>query len=115
MGVGAVLIPWPNRLDAGRWCWRGETHQLALTDQERGHAIHGLLRPVPCRVVQREAHAVEPDVYVPAGAWWPQSLAVGSGYWVDGNGLNVTPRIRNDGRRTRAGRRGDTSLTAGRR
>jgi galactose mutarotase-like enzyme len=55
MGVGAVLIPWPNRVAAGRWGWRGEAHQLAITEPERGHAIHGLLRHALWRVVRAAA------------------------------------------------------------
>ena len=97
MGVGAVLIPWPNRVAAGRWGWRGEAHQLAITEPERGHAIHGLLRHALWRVVRRAAHAVELDVRISAGAGWPQPLIVRTSYRVDGDGLSVSHRIRNDG------------------
>lgn len=41
---GAVLVPWPNRLDGGRYTWDGRDLQLPLTEPERGNAIHGLLR-----------------------------------------------------------------------
>jgi aldose 1-epimerase len=40
---GAVLAPWPNRVADGRWSWRGEQQQLALTEPDRGHALHGLV------------------------------------------------------------------------
>jgi aldose 1-epimerase len=40
---GAVLAPWPNRVGGGSWEWRGQPLQLALTEPERGHAIHGLV------------------------------------------------------------------------
>src|SRR5262249_59237194 len=41
-GRGQVLLPWPNRLEDGRYEFDGERHQLALTEPEHGNAIHGL-------------------------------------------------------------------------
>ncbi|MDQ6796425.1 MAG: aldose 1-epimerase family protein [Actinomycetota bacterium] len=43
-GRGQSLIPWPNRLAGGRFRFRGEDNQLALTEPERSNAIHGLVR-----------------------------------------------------------------------
>src|SRR5215207_10452437 len=39
---GALLSPWPNRVVDGRYEFDGVEHQLALTEPERGHALHGL-------------------------------------------------------------------------
>src|SRR4051812_10944715 len=39
---GSVLAPWPNRIAGGRWTYRGEEQQLAITEPSRGHALHGL-------------------------------------------------------------------------
>ena len=39
---GAVLAPRPNRVVDGRYQFSGVDHQLALTEPERGHALHGL-------------------------------------------------------------------------
>jgi aldose 1-epimerase len=43
-GNGAVLVPWPNRLRAGRYLFEGVQQQLALTEPDKGNAIHGLGR-----------------------------------------------------------------------
>jgi aldose 1-epimerase len=40
---GVVLAPWPNRVGDGRWTWRGDEHQLPLTEPRLGHALHGLV------------------------------------------------------------------------
>lgn len=40
---GATLAPWPNRIVDGRYVFAGEEYQVALTEPERGHALHGLL------------------------------------------------------------------------
>lgn len=43
-GRGQLLAPWPNRLGGGCYSWNGATHQLALSEPDRGNAIHGLVR-----------------------------------------------------------------------
>lgn len=41
---GAVLAPWPNRLEGGRYRHDGHVYQLPLDEPERNNAIHGLVR-----------------------------------------------------------------------
>ena len=41
-GRGQVLIPWPNRLDHGRYDWDGQSQQVPINEIERSNAIHGL-------------------------------------------------------------------------
>ena len=43
-GRGQVLLPWPNRLDAGSYEFDGRRHQLPLNDPQENAAIHGLVR-----------------------------------------------------------------------
>src|SRR5262245_35539769 len=43
-GRGQVLIPWPNRLQGGRYEIDGRRHQLPLNEPEHRNAIHGLAR-----------------------------------------------------------------------
>jgi aldose 1-epimerase len=42
--VGTVLVPWPNRLRGGRYLFEGETMQVAVSEPDRGNAIHGFGR-----------------------------------------------------------------------
>jgi aldose 1-epimerase len=51
---GQTLIPWPNRVQDGRWTWRGESMQLTLTEPEQHNAIHGLLRWAPWSLLERD-------------------------------------------------------------
>src|SRR5206468_3530132 len=41
---GAPLLPWPNRLQDGRYEFADVTHQTPLTEPDRRNAIHGLTR-----------------------------------------------------------------------
>src|SRR5262249_9001752 len=43
-GRGQPLLPWPNRLQDGRYEFRGQTLQLPLTEVAHRNAIHGLTR-----------------------------------------------------------------------
>src|SRR5687768_16737287 len=41
---GQPLLPWPNRLDGGRYDFGGRSFQLPIDEVERQNAIHGLTR-----------------------------------------------------------------------
>lgn len=43
-GRGQVLVPWPNRVDGGRYEVDGVVRQLEITEPARGNATHGLTR-----------------------------------------------------------------------
>lgn len=48
---GATLVPWPNRIRDGRYRRGGAIHQLAITEPQRGTALHGLATEVEWDVV----------------------------------------------------------------
>jgi aldose 1-epimerase len=52
---GKVLLPWPNRIRGARYAFGGEEHRLAVTDPERGAALHGLVLWASFRPVRRSA------------------------------------------------------------
>lgn len=43
-GKSALLCPFPNRLDAGKYTWLGKTYQFPLNHEATGNAIHGFVR-----------------------------------------------------------------------
>src|SRR5262249_56300977 len=43
-GAGQLLLPWPNRIDGGRYRVAGADYQLDLSEPAAGNAIHGLTR-----------------------------------------------------------------------
>lgn len=54
-GAGQLLIPWPNRIDGGRYTFDGGTYQLDLSEAARGNAIHGLTRWANWELAEEEA------------------------------------------------------------
>ncbi|MGV8882057.1 MAG: hypothetical protein ACOH19_07865 [Rhodoglobus sp.] len=55
---GAVLAPWPNRLENGRYTTNGVAHQLPINDPAYGHAIHGLVFDQPWHVSRQTDSSV---------------------------------------------------------
>lgn len=94
---GAPLIPWPNRVADGRYSFEGREHQLALTEPEKGNAIHGLLRWRNWSVLERSNAWVIVGTRLHPTDRWPFALEVSVGYALGAGGLIVETRARNIG------------------
>jgi len=99
-GRGQLLMPWPNRIRDGRYSMSGLSHQLALTEPERGNAIHGLVRwAIWSHLTQspREKDTVTLVCRLPPQQGWDWSLDLFVTYALTDEGLVVTPRAVNVG------------------
>ena len=94
---GAALLPWPNRLEDGRYEFRGHTYQTALTEPERHNAIHGLTRWMNWRAVQRDEDRVQMGLHLHPQPGYPFSLDLLIDYRLTADGLTVETRARNRG------------------
>jgi aldose 1-epimerase len=94
-----VLIPWPNRIEDGRYDFDGVSHSLPLDEVPNRNAIHGLVRWAawtaaghePDRVVM--AHVVHPQ------PGYPFSLTLSIEYSLSDAGLTVRTTATNVGDR----------------
>jgi aldose 1-epimerase len=98
--AGAVLIPWPNRVEDARWCHHGEQLDLEVTEPEAGHAIHGLLADTDFERVDTTDSAVTLRATIDPAPGYPFPLTAWVTYSVVPDGLVVLTRVRNDGRET---------------
>ena len=96
---GEVLAPWPNRIVDGRWTWEGASYQLWLTEPERGHALHGLVRTVTWSAVSHERDRVELETRLLAHPGWPFPLHFVATYALGRKGLVCGLTASNIGRR----------------
>lgn len=94
-GRGQVLMPWPNRVSGGAYQLDGVRHQLALTEPERGNAIHGLVRWAPWRRTGQSRDSVELEAVLHPQPGYPFTLGLGTTYELRDNGLEVRFRARN--------------------
>ena len=96
--AGELLAPWPNRVDEGRYHFRGTDYQLDLSETGNGNAIHGLTRSaawVPRRHERNNVVLKHP----PHGyAGYPFCLEIDTEYRLSPNaGLHVTISATNRG------------------
>ncbi|MFT4125747.1 MAG: aldose 1-epimerase family protein [Gordonia sp. (in: high G+C Gram-positive bacteria)] len=92
---GVILVPWPNRIQGGRW---GD-QQLAITEPAKHNASHGLLRYTDYRQVDRDASSIvlSADVYPQAGyQFWLRTRVT---YRLVPDGVEVTQEVENRGDR----------------
>ena len=94
---GQVLLPWPNRIEDGRYDFAGQTHQLALSEPARNNASHGLVRWLPWRVRLADPATVHADVVLHPQPGYPHTLAVTVSYALVDDGLRVRTRATNLG------------------
>jgi aldose 1-epimerase len=96
-GRGQHLLPWPNRIGDGRYTFAGRTEQLALSEPERGNAIHGLTRWTPWRLVERTDASVTHELRLFPQTGWPATLDLTLTHALDEGGLAVTVTAANVG------------------
>jgi aldose 1-epimerase len=96
---GMPLIPWPNRLEDGRYAFDGEEYQLPLSEPEKGNAIHGLLRWRSWRALERERERVVLGTTLRPRAGYPFALDVRIEYRLGDDGLTVATTASNVGDR----------------
>jgi aldose 1-epimerase len=96
-GRGQVLIPWPNRIEDGRYEFDGESHALALDEPEWSNAIHGLVRWSAWRAVRQEDGRVVMEYTLHPQPGYPFSVALSIEYTLSDGGLGVRTTATNVG------------------
>ncbi|MEU8796569.1 aldose 1-epimerase family protein [Spirillospora sp. NPDC048819] len=98
---GHLLIPWPNRIDRGRYDYGGVPHRLDISEPDRDCAIHGLTRWAPWRAAVHEPDRVRLTHRLLATAGYPFRLDLEAEYSLDAaDGLHVRVTARNAGTAT---------------
>jgi aldose 1-epimerase len=90
-----TLVPWPNRVQDGKWTWRGVDQQLALTEPEQHNAIHGLVRWMPWSVLDRSESAVTLSCTSHPQPGYPWTIEVRNAWSLHDDGLAVETLVVN--------------------
>jgi aldose 1-epimerase len=98
-GRGQVLIPWPNRIQDGRYSFDGQDHQLPLNDVEEQDAIHGLVRWATWIATARADNRVVMELVLHPQPGYPFTLALSVEYRLSDEGLRVRTTATNRGPR----------------
>lgn len=94
---GATLAPWPNRVVDGRYTASGAEHQLALSEPDRGHALHGLVAWLDFTDLEDSAERVLLAATIEAQSGYPFRVQVRVEYRLGDDGLRTTVTAKNTG------------------
>ncbi|MFI6508541.1 aldose 1-epimerase family protein [Streptosporangium sp. NPDC050855] len=96
-GAGLPLLPWPNRIEDGRYTFDGEERQLALSEPKTGNAIHGFSRTFPWRVLSHEESSIRMGLRLFPQLGYPHILDLSIRYALSATGLEVEIEAENVG------------------
>ena len=97
-GAGQLLLPWPNRVDGGRYTFEGSQLQLDLSEPAAGNAIHGLTRWLTWTAAEHTADRVLLRYVLLGRTGYPFCLVLEAEYRVDAaDGLRLQVTARNEG------------------
>ncbi|MGH3243881.1 MAG: aldose 1-epimerase family protein [Spirillospora sp.] len=98
---GQLLVPWPNRVDRGRYEFGGAAHRLDVSEPDRDCAIHGLVRWAAWRAAEHAPDRVRLTHRLLGTAGYPFRLDLEAEYSLDAaDGLRVQITARNAGTAT---------------
>ncbi|WP_258104589.1 aldose 1-epimerase [Marinoscillum sp. MHG1-6] len=49
-----ILFPWPNRIEDGKYEYRGKTYQLPINEKANNNALHGMITQASFEIVESE-------------------------------------------------------------
>jgi aldose 1-epimerase len=98
---GQLLIPWPNRVDQGRYTYDGQEYQLDVSEPPFDCAIHGLVRWAPWVLAEQSADRVRLTHRLLGSGGYPFRLDLTAEYSLDAeHGLTVRMSAVNAGSKT---------------
>ncbi len=99
-GAGELLVPWPNRVDHGRYSFGGQDLQLDLSEPAAGNAIHGLTRWASWQLIAVRDDVLELGLRLLGRPGYPFCLELRALYRLSAtDGLEVTVIADNAGNR----------------
>jgi aldose 1-epimerase len=90
-----TLMPWPNRVQDGKWSWRGTDLQLAITEPEQNNAIHGLVRWMSWTLVEQTPSSVTVRCVSHPQPGYPWTVEVQNAWSLSDAGVTVATTVIN--------------------
>lgn len=89
-GRGQLLLPWPNRIEDGKYTFAGRDHQLPVSEPARNNASHGLSRWASWTREESTEHSVSLVYRLMAQPGYPWTVDLHVLYDLSADGLTVT-------------------------
>jgi aldose 1-epimerase len=97
VGRGMPLLPWPNRIEDGRYEFRGQSYQTPLTEPARHNALHGLTQWMCWQAADHEADRAVMRLLLHPQEGYPFALSLAIDYRLSHDGLSVRTTATNMG------------------
>ena len=94
---GQALLPWPNRIEGGRYEFEGEEYQLPINEVDKNAALHGLVCWSNWNCLEHEEERVSMGLVLHAQKGYPHVLSLEIEYALSGVGLRVRTTATNIG------------------
>ncbi len=94
---GATLAPWPNRIVDGAYSFGGTSYRTALTEPERGQALHGLAAWLDFVAVDLGPDHVTLAATIEPQLGYPWRVRIETTYALSATGLTQTVTATNEG------------------
>lgn len=95
LSAGVVLVPWPNRVDGGRWMLDGAPQQLPINEPDFNNANNGLLSTTEYASRRHGSSSVTLTAGTAAQTGYPFDLDTSVTYSLTANGITVLHEVRN--------------------
>lgn len=92
---GAIIAPWPNRIEDGRYVFDGKEYQLAVNEPSRNNALHGLSAQSPWKLERISESSLECTFECGEIAGYPWKIALRARYELDDAGVIVALAAKN--------------------
>jgi aldose 1-epimerase len=97
IGRGQLLLPWPNRIEDGRYEFAGRVHQTPITEPARHNALHGLTRWVNWTAAEQAEDRVLMALVLHPQDGYPFTLRFDVDYRLSAGGLTIRTTATNLG------------------
>lgn len=94
---GSLIAPWPNRVVDGRYSFDGTTYQLAISEPERNHALHGLVSWSRFDLLEHTSSSVVLGHRIVPQTGYPFQVELVARYFLDDSGLTCSVSAQNNG------------------
>jgi aldose 1-epimerase len=92
---GAIIAPWPNRIEDGKYIFDGEEYQLAVNELSRNNALHGLSAQSPWRLKHISESSLECTFECGEISGYPWKIALRARYELVDEGVLVALTAKN--------------------
>ena len=87
---GELLAPWPNRIEDGKYSYRGNDYQLPINEVNRNNALHGLVFDKTWSVISNNKDQIALQITIDDQDKYPGILELDITYQLDDLGLLST-------------------------